>query len=84
MAQANSRHEARLDFTTPLKVFTLLSQSGTDSDQASQPPCGVPSTHGGGGESEWYICYWEDIYTEDGVFLRRNELGCSPYNGNVY
>jgi len=84
MVMANSRHEARLDLTTPLKVYTLLSQAGTDSDQAHQPPCGVATERGGGGENEWYICFWEDIYSEDGIFLRRVELGCSPYNGNVY
>jgi hypothetical protein len=84
MAQANSRHDARLDFTTPVKVFTLLAESATDSDQAYQPACGVASHDGGGSDGDWYICYWEDIYSETGVFLRRNELGCSPYNGHVY
>jgi len=83
MAMVNSRHEARLDLTTPLKVFTLLAQTGTDSDQAQQPPCGVASVTGGGGEGEWYICYWEDIYSETGLFLRRNQLGCTPYTGHV-
>lgn len=83
MVQANSRHDARLDFTTPVKVYTLLAQSGTDSDQAQQPACGVASQPGGGGDGEWYICYWEDIYTAEGVFLRRNELGCVPYHGHV-
>lgn len=85
-AMANSRHEARLDFSTPLKVFTLLAQTGTDSDQAQQPPCSMTPKHGGGGggETEWYICFWEDIYSEDGVYLRRVELGCSPYHGNLH
>jgi hypothetical protein len=84
MAQVDARHDARLDFTTPVKVYTLLAQSGTDSEQAFQPPCGVASQNGGGGDGEWYICYWEDWYNEDGIFLRRVELFCAPYHGNVY
>lgn len=84
MVQADSRHEARLEFNTGVKVITFLTEQGTDSDQSRQPPCGFDAGPGGGGDGEWYICYWEDWYTEDGTFIRRVELGCMPYHGNVY
>ena len=85
MAMADSRHDAKLEFNTGSRVITFLSQSATDSDQASQPPCGFGSTGPGGtpDDGEWYICYWEDWYDQDGRFMRRVELGCVPYNGNM-
>jgi len=84
MAHAESRHDAKLEFNTGTRVITFLASSGTGSAHASQPPCGVASSGtGGGDDGEWYICYWEDWYDQDGRFMRRVELGCVPYNGNV-
>lgn len=84
MALAESRHDAKLEFNTGTRVIPFLARSGTGSQHAFQPSCGFGSTEGGGGhDDEWYICYWEDWYDENGRFMRRVELGCTPYNGHV-
>jgi len=82
---ADSRHDARLEFNMGSRVITFLAQSGTDSHHAAQPPCGAGVSGAGGtpDDGEWYICNWEDWYDVNGRFLRRVELGCTPYNGTV-
>lgn len=84
-AQANSQHEARLEFRFASSSMLIMLESGTDSDQAQQAPCGNGSGPGGGGDDDgvWYICFWEDTYSAEGVYLGRTSLGCQLYNGQV-
>ncbi len=86
LANVTSRHDAKLQFSWLGGMITLMAEENTDNAFAHQPPCGVSSgdNGGSGSDEDWYICFWEDVYSETGVFLRRVELGCSPYNGNVY
>jgi len=83
LATVNSRHDAKLQLWFPGGMLTLLSQEDTDSAFASQPSCGGGSSGGGGDDGEWYICSWEDWYTDDGTFMHRVELGCMLYHGHV-
>ncbi len=76
---ADLSHEANLFIGLPSKMFAILSQSGNATAMESQRACPVHNGGGGADESEWYICYWEDLYDYRGVFMRRIELGCEPF-----